>query len=542
MLLKKKDKNSEEINSYMRKFAITAIFILTISVFKFNLTPIQALNENNPVDNNEILGTSDAPTDNSFTKTEVTIGLVNTSSGEIKLSRDKIFLKDIDIDIKNLAIYLSDIKVDENSMSDIQKSFRSISNQFSSDNGNGNPFSFSTTGHYFQLRNLNFNWQEGPNENLEVGLSYDNQSLMIREPIVTTGTPLGYATLSFGAISQGADKFSVSGSVQGLENLHEMTLDSAMDNFDVYLTKPSLFFFTPILGTHSFTLTDEHIAVEGVSSFGEILKQRKINANVKVRKQETNLNSLNPTDNIISISMIKFREKSVSVETPPPYNKFLIKNVNWHYDSIDQYLENLNANFKDVSISNASLENSSVSLKRLEMDWKNPRFSVEIPFLGVSSFKSNQIHLNNLNLKLENLEVDSMSFHENILENVNFDRFTAKQEMSRLGKFEIIVRGLKGTPDNLTIIQPNIALTNPGIAGFELNLDKLNLEEPTESNITKASATFNLPGSSKMTWRPRSLEPSNSQVLLSSFLIAGLLLFYRVSGAGMNSSSKGNED
>ena len=544
MILRKESKNSKEGSNNMRNITLSAVAIFTILVFTVMATPIHALNENNTVDNNENIETVENPIENSLTETKVTIALVNSSSGQIKISSDKILLKDVDIDIKDLGIYLSDIKIDENSMSDIQKSFSSISNQFSSDNGsgNGNPFSFSTTGHYFQLRNLDFNWRESSNENLEIGLSYDNQELMIKKPIVTTGTPLGYATLSFGAISQGTDKFSVSGSTQGLENLHKMNLESAMDNFNVDLAKPSIFFYTPILGTHSFTLTDEHITVKGVSTFGEIIEQRKINADVNVRKQKTNLNSLNPTENTISFSMIKLRNKSVSVEPPSPYDKAILKNVKWHYDSIDQSLENLDAKFRDVSLSDASLENSSVSLNRLDMDMINPRFSIEIPFLGVSSFESNQIHLDNLDMKLENLEVDSMSFNDNIPENIHFDIFKARQEMSRLGNFEITVRGLEGTTDNLTIIRPDISLTNPGLAGFKLNLDKLNLEEPTKSNITKASVTFNLPGSSEMTWRPKGLEPSNSQALMSSLFLVGLLLFYKVSGAGIKSPSEDNKN
>ena len=538
-----KNKHSRRKNRHIRTLTSVALVSLTLLIFIGGSTLTHAA-ENNIVENNDNFTVSESPTDSFLTEAEVNIALIDSASGEIKISSEKILLKDIDIDIKNLDIYLSDIQLDENSLSEAENSFRTISNQFSSDNGSGsgNPFSFSTTGHYFQLRNLNFKWRDRPDENLEVGLSYDNQKLIIQKPIVTTGTPLGYATLSFGTISQGADKFSVSGSAKGIKNLRESTLESAAENFNIKLVKPSLFFFTPILGTHSFTLTDNHIDIKGVSTFGEILKQRKINADVNVSRQETNLKSLNPTDNIISISIIKLKEKSVSLEAPSPYDKFLLKNVNWHYDSIDQSLENLDAKFKDVSISYASLENSSVRLKRLDLNWKNPRFSIEIPFLGISSIKSKQIPLDNLKMKLENLDVKSMRYHKKILDNVQFKKFTAIQDMSRLGKFEITLRGLKGTTENLTIIQPNISLSDPGFLGFEMNMDKLNLEEPTESNITKASVIINLPGSSKMIWSPRALNMPNSQTLLSSFLLLGVLLFYKISARSKSPSDDRGKD
>jgi len=527
--MKMKEENKKS-RGKIRKTILAKMVILALLLLAVSATPVQA-SEDNTMDNNDNIESLEIPADNIFTEAEVTISLIKSASGEIKISGDKVLLKDIDIDIKNLDIYLSDIQLDENSLSEAENSFKMISKQFSSDNesGGGNPFSFSTTGHYFQLRNINFKLRERTDENLEVGLSYDNQKLIIQKPIVTTGTPLGYATLSFGTISQGADKFSVTGSAKGIENLRDSKLESVMENFNVKLVKPSLFLFTPILGTHSFTLTDDHITIKGVSTFGDILKQRKINADVNVSQQETNLNSLNPTDNIISISVVKLKEKSVSLEVPSPYDKFLLKNVNWHYDSIDQSLENLDAKFKDVSISDASLENSSVSLKRLDLNWKNPRFSLEVPFLGIFSTKTKQIPLDNLKMKLENLKVESMSYHNKILDNVHFKKLTAIQDMSKVGKFEISVRGLKGTPENLTIIQPKISLTNPGLLGFEMNLDKLNLEEPSKSNITKASLSINLPGSSEMTWSPRALNIPNSQTLLSSFLLLGVLLFYKIS-------------
>lgn len=540
MSVEKKRKIPRAKKHRMKFLTIFAIAVLTIIASTASIGSSQALNDNNSIENNDNLEVIEQPLDNSTAETNITISLIDTSSGQIIFSENKIILKDLYLGVDNLDAYFSNLHFDENSISDIENSFANFSNQFSSDNqsGSGNPFSFSTTGHYLQLRNLDFSWQEIPNGDLEVGLSYENQKLMISEPIITTDTPLGYATLSFGVISQSADKFSVSGSTGGPENLDKITLDSAMENFNVDLAKPSLFFYTPILGTHSFTLTEGYVKVKGVSSFSEILEQRKINADINVSEQATNLHTLNPTETTISLSIIEIRDNSIGLRPPAPYDKLILKNANWHYDSIDQSLKNLDINFKDVSITSASLENSSVLMEELNMDLKNPQFSMEIPFLGLTTMETKQNDLDNLDLKVENLEVESLGMHSNILDNVHFEKVTARQKMPKIGNFRLIAKDIEGTPESPTIIQPKMSLTDPGLLGFELDLDKLDIEKPTESDITEASITINLPGSSSMTWTPKGVEPSSNQALMSSFFLLGLVILYGINGINRNSSPK----
>lgn len=524
-----KTNNKQGKTKFSRKSAIIflALFI-SLSFFLASPNPVNASSDN-LTENEENLQNRDREPVEISSGVSMKISIFSASSENISIGEDEILLKDTVIKIEKPYIKVKNISVDSSDVSTIKGAISQIgdllSNQSGGQGGEGGATAFSVEGHVLQFKNLQFAGYNNENNDFNLGLSFENEVLALREPIISTQTAFGDFTVTYGSVTQSLEKFSLATKNEPPKDLSPENIQVVLDNLNVEMAKPSIVVDLPFLGTSYFALSDQYLSLKDITTKLEILENSLMNAEIRVDNQKMEFQNLGERERSISISAINMENKSLTVDVPKSYNRMGIGDIKLRYDSVTQFLDNFYFDIENVSSTQSFLNNSSLSLEGLKLDIENPVLTTEIPIFGLIKLQSKDLKLENMKFTTENLKVKKIGPEENIWNYVEFNKVYLHQEFPEMGKLNIGINDIVGSQENPVFIEPRIELNQPKYVGFELELDKLNIENPASSTIKNATLSFNIPKIGVTTYHLDGMMPTRTQMLTATLSLLGGIFF-----------------
>lgn len=518
-----------------KKILIFLAISISLVTLLISPNPAKAQNLENEVNFREI----NEKENHISSRIQMKISVLNFSSGDSYVSKEGIAIKNTVFQIKNTNLNVKNLKVTEKDVKNIISDFEDYLNnqpenskqgggeqvkQGGGGQGEGTPTAFSMRGHVLQMKNLYLGGYRKGDRGYRIGFSFDNQVLVLNEPIVTTDTAVGNLSLSYGTFTQSIENFSLGIMSEPSTDFAPDNIHAVLKNLNVEMVNPTIVADLPFTGKTSFALSDQPINIEHVSTSISVLENSPINANINIQEQKTKIPSLDGDS--ISISGINVENKSIILNTPSSLEMIGFGDIKLSYDYVTQSLKNLNVNIENVSLSNPSLNDSTINLKDLKVEVINPALSIEIPILGLLSAKSNQINLENMETSIENLTVEKLSMDENIWNYVQFEKASVNQKISEIGKLTIEIDDIEGRQNNPVFSEPQISLKQPKYIGFNLKLNKLNTDKLSKTEVKNASFSLNVPSLGVVTWQLEGIMPTETQILTATLPLLGVIFFF----------------